>query len=278
MDLTMLPLVFAQAQPAAPNASSLYSLALRRWCSGLTLSAPQASRACTESGPSSLDCAALLVSGGLVPGTAPGSETAPGSRGTRQDNPHGRAAGLARRAGGHDRDRLYRRLVDGQSGVGISPESRRPELEEGRKRDLVMLTKSRGLGELAIEQGVLAAVTPLRDVAGLADNLPLLIIAAIVVFRAVVRSAGMGQRAAGFRSCAPPAPDRSGWSTVVWGVRLALRALPDCCPAGRQHRSPPGKLPGHRGRFDPVFHGDLRRHSAGVALDRAAQRRPRRCR
>ena len=65
-------------------------------------------------------------------------------------------------------------------------ESRRPELEEGRKRDLVMLTKSRGLGELATEQGVLAALTPLRDVAGLADNLPLLIIAAIVVFRAVV--------------------------------------------------------------------------------------------
>ena len=50
MDLTMLPLVFAQAQPAAPNASSMYTLALRRWCSGLTLSAPQAVPARTESG------------------------------------------------------------------------------------------------------------------------------------------------------------------------------------------------------------------------------------
>ena len=78
-------------------------------------------------------------------------------------------------------------------------ESRRPELEEGRKRDLVMLTKSRGLGELATEQGVLAALTPLRDVAGLADNLPLLIIAAIVVFRASFELPGWGN--------APPAFD-----------------------------------------------------------------------
>ena len=44
MDLTMLPLVWAQAQPqpAAPNPNSMYFLALRRWCSSLTLSSPQA--------------------------------------------------------------------------------------------------------------------------------------------------------------------------------------------------------------------------------------------
>ena len=42
MDLTTLPLVFAQSQPAATNASSIYLLALRRWCSSLTLSSPQA--------------------------------------------------------------------------------------------------------------------------------------------------------------------------------------------------------------------------------------------
>jgi hypothetical protein len=41
MDLSLLPLVYAQAQPAAPNPSSMYSLALRRWCSSLTLSSPQ---------------------------------------------------------------------------------------------------------------------------------------------------------------------------------------------------------------------------------------------
>ena len=46
MDLTTLPLVWAQAQtppqPAAPNPNSIYFLALRRWCSSLTLSSPQA--------------------------------------------------------------------------------------------------------------------------------------------------------------------------------------------------------------------------------------------
>ena len=44
MDLTTLPLVWAQAQaqPAAPNPNSMYFLSLRRWCSSLTLSSPQA--------------------------------------------------------------------------------------------------------------------------------------------------------------------------------------------------------------------------------------------
>ncbi len=41
MDLTTLPLVYAQSQPAATNNSSMYFLALRRWCSSLTLSSPQ---------------------------------------------------------------------------------------------------------------------------------------------------------------------------------------------------------------------------------------------
>src|ERR1700734_4472193 len=41
MDLTMPSLVYAQAQPAAPNFSSMSFLALRRWCASLTLSSPQ---------------------------------------------------------------------------------------------------------------------------------------------------------------------------------------------------------------------------------------------
>lgn len=53
---------------------------------------------------------------------------------------------------------------------------------QGRE-DVVLLTRSRGLGELAAEQGVLAALTPLRDVASLGSNLPLLIVAVLILFR-----------------------------------------------------------------------------------------------
>ncbi len=88
---------------------------------------------------------------------------------------------------------------------------------ESGRTDVLQLTRSRGLGELAAEQGVLAGMTPLRDVAGLADNLPLLIVAAIVVFRASIepqRSGEPGASAAGLgRGRAHP-----GWSTIAWGV------------------------------------------------------------
>src|SRR5262249_59385646 len=55
------------------------------------------------------------------------------------------------------------------------------KLDQG-KDDLLLLTRSRSLAELATEQGVLAALTPLRDVAGLASNLPMLALAAVLLF------------------------------------------------------------------------------------------------
>ncbi len=79
----------------------------------------------------------------------------------------------------------------------------------------MLLTKSRRLGELAMEQGILAGLTPLCDVAGLGDNLPLLFVAAIVVFRASIdpqRSGGSGEL--GSLRGRP----RPGWTTLVWGV------------------------------------------------------------
>jgi hypothetical protein len=89
--------------------------------------------------------------------------------------------------------------------------------QESRRLDLVMLTKSRGLGELALEQGVFAALTPLRDVAGLADNLPLLVMAAIMVFRSSIEAPGWGAPSPRGGFAATPAPARTGWSTLIWG-------------------------------------------------------------
>ena len=93
------------------------------------------------------------------------------------------------------------------------------------------------LGELAAEQGVLAGLTPLRDVAGLADNLPLLIVAAIVVFRASIepqRSGGAGAGRLGPGPAARAGPRWSGGSarctssTGSWRGRRATWS----CPSG----------------------------------------------
>lgn len=55
---------------------------------------------------------------------------------------------------------------------------------ERNRSDLLLLTRSRGPVELVLEHGALAAATPLRDVAGLADNLPLLAAAVAIAFSA----------------------------------------------------------------------------------------------
>src|SRR4029077_8086093 len=51
------------------------------------------------------------------------------------------------------------------------------------KEDLILLTRSRSLLEIALEQGIFAGLTPFRDVAGLSSNLPLLVLATVVIFR-----------------------------------------------------------------------------------------------
>jgi hypothetical protein len=108
--------------------------------------------------------------------------------------------------------------------------------EKGRA-DLTVLTRSRTQGELAIDQGVLAALTPLRDFAALGDNLPLLLCAVYLVFRASSGTlspaepivAGLRESSGAARGAAR-ASAAMGWSNVVWGCgslyalyRLAAR-------------------------------------------------------
>jgi hypothetical protein len=79
------------------------------------------------------------------------------------------------------------------------------------KEDLLQLIRSRSLTELGVEQGVFAALTPLRDVAGLGGNLVLVMLATAVIFRASAESLG---------GSTPPGvarkPRISGWANVAW--------------------------------------------------------------
>ena len=216
MDLTMLPLVYAQAQPAAANPGSLYSLALRRWCSSLTLSSPQSVPSLHGLWAFLAGLGALLILAILLQGPSAALKQFFDVAG------HARLVQKAAR-------RVWRggRMVSiaiGFTVVSWTASQAWVFTQESRRLDLLMLTRSRGPGELAIEHGILAALTPLRDVAGLADNLPLLIIAVIVVFRASFDLPGWGGRLPDYEVPLTRVSRRSGWATLVWGC-AALYAL-----------------------------------------------------
>jgi hypothetical protein len=206
MGLTALPIVWAQASGTGTTVPpcSLAPLALRRWFASLTLSSPEAVPSLFGLWSWLLGLAALLVVAILFQGP-------------------GRALGQLFDLAGHVRlgsqamGRLRRsgRMVSVTIGATVlawtASQTATYQRPQG-KDDLALLTKARSLGELAVEQGIMAALTPLRDLCGLADNLPLLIVATLLVFRAASDRWG-GPTAPVFA----PKPPVSGWVHVVWG-------------------------------------------------------------
>src|SRR5262249_40597649 len=69
--------------------------------------------------------------------------------------------------------------------------------------DLLLLTRARGLGELALEQGTLAALAPGRELFGLGDNFVLVLLATVVLFRALTE---------------PRLVRRPVWTDFTWGA------------------------------------------------------------
>jgi hypothetical protein len=208
-ELMTLPFVWAQAQaPPAAGPNSMALLALRRWFASLTLSSPQPApdlhpQIAFLVGLGILLALVVLFQGPLL--VLKQLFDVPG---------HGRLVQSASR-------RVWRasRMITIAIGFTVLAWTASQALiflrQDTQRLDLALLTKSRGLSELAIEQGTLAGLTPLRDVAGLGDNVILLLIAAIMVFRASLDIPGWGiptdeiVRAPGFRP-------RTGWSTPIW--------------------------------------------------------------
>ncbi|WP_254053254.1 hypothetical protein [Singulisphaera sp. GP187] len=169
-----LPIVWAQAS-SGTNANALALLSLRRWYSSLTLSSP-------ESVPSLFGLWAWLLGMATLLIVVMAFQGPKRALGQLFDFPgHFRLI-----AGALIRLRRSGRVVAVTIGMTVLAwtvsQIRTYHLAQG-KDDLILLTKSRGLGELAVEQGILAGLTPLRDLVGLADNFPLLLLATIVLFR-----------------------------------------------------------------------------------------------
>jgi hypothetical protein len=208
MGEAMWPLPFfglwAQATSSATaNPTALAPLALRRWYGSLTLSAPG-----TVPGLSGLwawlaGLAALLAIAVLFQG--PGRALrqlfdVPGHVGLVVD-----AARRTRRAG------WMIAIVIGMTVVSWTGSQGFAFRQESARGDVLLLTHTRGPVELALEQGVLAALTPLRDVAGLASNVPLLVLVTLLLFRATAESWGAGTERDVFHHPRPP-----GWASVGW--------------------------------------------------------------
>jgi hypothetical protein len=85
--------------------------------------------------------------------------------------------------------------------------------------DLTLLLKGRRLLPFAIEQGALAAATPLRDVVGLGNIIPLLVASAVLVFQFSSDRWGSVSRV-----ISPRASRDAAWGTICWGA-TALYAV-----------------------------------------------------
>lgn len=197
------------------DAASVPAIALRRWYGSLTLSSPNALPSRVEwLGPLAglgqawvallVGLAALLLVAVLAQGPSK-------ALGQLLD-----VAGLARLlSAGMARLRRSGRLVAILLGATVvswtawqAPLHNRVE----KRDDLALLLKTKSRAEFANEQGVLAALTPLRDLLGLGDTMVLLVGAAAVVFKFSADRWG--------RFDAPPGADRpsvGGLTTLCWG-------------------------------------------------------------
>jgi hypothetical protein len=211
MDLLSLPLVWGQADPAAPNLDVAFLLALRRWFSSLTLSAPQSGHA--------LHALPVFLAGLLCLLALAVTFQGPGAALKQLFNlpAHVELVRAATR-------RVWRagRVVSIAIGFTVLSWTAAEAVvflkQDTRRFDPTVLTKARGLGEVALEQGFFAGLTPLRDVAGLGDNLALLLVAAILAFRASLEPPVAiipPDPAAELEPFRPP--QKSMWWFLVWG-------------------------------------------------------------
>ncbi len=214
MGWTTLPVVWAQTAPGI-GPSSLAPLALRRWCASQTLCSPDASPSLWGLWLWLGGLGALLLLGLLVQGP-------PSFLRQAFDIPaHFRLLGQAL-----TRLRISARVVAVTIGMTVVAWTGSQTLNyrnEGAKADLQLLTKSRSLSELAIEQGSLAALTPLRDVLALSTNLVLLISTTLLVFRVCAERWGnLAPYAVAGRAARP------GWGNLLWmgsGLLILYRLI-----------------------------------------------------
>lgn len=205
--MAMLPcLLLGQTTPALADPDAAPLLALRRWYSHLSLTSP-------ESAPSShalwawvLGLLTLLVIAVIAQGPVK-------ALGQLVDIPgHFRLIGSAlsrfRRAG------RPVALLLGTAVLSWTITQFFSYNKSDRLDDLNIFTRSKSLGELAFDQGTLAALTPLRDVAALGDILILLVGATVLVFKLSADRWGTSEDSV----IGDHRGELPSWTTLCWGA------------------------------------------------------------
>ncbi|HEX8201704.1 MAG TPA: hypothetical protein VF590_14575, partial [Isosphaeraceae bacterium] len=201
MALDVLPVMSMIWAQATPDPDAVPLLALRRWTTGLTLSSP-------EPVPGWFPVWVWLGGVGvlvLLAMIAQGPVRALGQLLDVAGHVRLLAAALARlRDCGRLVAVLFGATVLAWTASQFASYNRPERLDE-----LVVLHRSQGIVELAWTHGVLAGLTPLRDLCGLGDLLLLLLAATVLVFRLSAETWG------NYDSPEPePAPVAGG--TVLW--------------------------------------------------------------
>ncbi|GAC1464834.1 MAG: hypothetical protein NVSMB9_03910 [Isosphaeraceae bacterium] len=201
------------AQTSGP--ASLAPLALRRWCAGVTLCSPESVPSLFGFWTWLMGVGGLLVLALLLQG--------PGRTIPQLLDFSGHARLVVRATNRLRRCGLLLVMTIGSSVLSwTGSQSLSFDKPEGRE-DLLLLVKSRGIGELAIEQGIFAGLTPLRDVLAFGGNLPLLVVATFFLFRSSADQWGGGHRPMGSRHKA-----RTGWVNFGWvcgGILILYRLV-----------------------------------------------------
>ncbi|CAN5814717.1 hypothetical protein BH23PLA1_BH23PLA1_17180 [soil metagenome] len=199
-----LPILWAQA---TPDQDVLPVLALQRWTSSLTLSAPEATPRPIGLWAWLLGLAVLLILATIAQGPR-------------------RALGQFFDLAGHlqlirsslTRLRRAGRLVVAVLGAMVLAWTGMQFDGFNRisgQASLLLLLRNKTPTEVALEQGTLAALMPLRDLLGLADLLLLLLAAMVVVFKySADRWPSIGPEEDQESLPRPP----TGWATLCWGA------------------------------------------------------------
>ncbi len=198
--------------PTAPvTGGSTLMLSLRRWYASLTLSTPD-----SVSGPAWLWPVVLGLAGVLI--------LAMVHQGPRRTigqlldvkgvtRLFSAAMGRLKRSG-----RLIA-VVAGVSVVSWTVSQSFSYVEPQGRDDLLLLMKGRHLVSVAVEEGVLAGASPLRDIVGLGNMIPLLIASAVLVFQFSSDRWGSVDRV-----ISPRATRLAAWGTVGWGATALYAA------------------------------------------------------
>jgi hypothetical protein len=203
MGWSTLPVFWAQAAAPAPGSNAFAPMALRRWFASVTLSS-------AEPAPSLLGLRLVLAAVGAVFLLALVAQGP--ARFARQLVDVAGHLRLVRQA--LARLRGAARVVAVTLGMTVVAWTGSQTLNysnEAARADLQLLFRSRSLAELGVEHGLMAALTPLRDVLALSGDLLLVILTGLVVFRACAERWG---NVSPFRTVARV--PRPAWGNVVW--------------------------------------------------------------